>query len=155
MHCSAVKQVQSVSNCTITIIRKVTIESRRPCRRMWKNKHNPIFLNISNQYMKWNHKSCAVRNRLTWDWSKWMMTFRSGARSTSEMAVPAAGSRSGEKQACSHSVHVIIWTLCIHSSLTRNILLRKSLTSWSFMASSSWRPTEICQDKQSNLNKAD
>ena len=80
---------------------------------------------------------------LTWDWSKWMMTLRSAGRSLrpSVMAVPAVGSSCGEKQACSHSVYVIIWTLCILSSLIRNILLRKSFTSWSFMASSSWRPS--------------
>ncbi len=81
---------------------------------------------------------------LTCDWLKWIMTFRSACRSLtpSVMAVPAAGSSCGEKQACSHSAHVIIWTLCILSSLIRNILLRKSFTSWSLMASSSWRPSD-------------
>lgn len=82
---------------------------------------------------------------LTWDWSKWIVTFRSAARSLnpSVMAVPAEESSCGEKQACSHSVNVIICTLCIFSSLIRSILLRKSFTSWSFMASSSWRPRGI------------
>lgn len=79
---------------------------------------------------------------LTWDWSKWIITFRSAGQSLapSVMAVPAAGSSCGEKQACSHSENDIICTRCILSSLRRCILLRKSFTSWSLMPSSSWRP---------------
>lgn len=84
----------------------------------------------------------ALGCRLTWDWSKWMMTFRSAGRSFGPplTAGPAEGSSCGEKHACSHSVQVIIWNFCIRSSLMRIILLRKSLTSWSLMPSSSCSP---------------
>lgn len=87
--------------------------------------------------------SAALGCRLTCDWSKWMMTFRSAGRSLGPplMADPAEGSSCGEKHACNHSVHVIIWNFCILSSLMRIILLRKSLTSWSLMALSSCRPS--------------
>lgn len=98
-------------------------------------------------WCQWNffynlHRTVGLLHRLTWDWSKWIMTFRSTGRSLSPplIAGPAEGSSCGEKQACSHSVHVIIWNFCILSSLMRIILLRKSFTSWSLMPSSSWRP---------------
>lgn len=89
---------------------------------------------------------------LTWDWLEWMLTSRSTVRSASPLATDssAVGSRCGEKQACSHSVHVIIWTWSILSSLKRNILLRKSFTSCSLMASSSWRP---CGGREGTLQR--
>lgn len=102
-----------------------------------------VLFNFIHNEDWWSLPSAAPGCRLTCDWSKWMMTFRSAGRSLGPPLITglAEGSSCGEKHACSHSVHVIVWNFCILSSLMRIILLRKSLTSWSLMASSSCRPS--------------